>query len=642
MYSSSHIQVPDTPGKIVRRKKGNGIYVLYEVALVYDPKRQFNVPKRVIIGKLVSDAADAMMQPNEKFFELFPESRQSLLELPSKRSNTLLVGSYIALASVIRECQLEKLLENACGDKAGLILDLASYCIVMEDNAAQYYPEYARRHPLYTEGMRIVSDSTISRFLSSVDRDQITAFFDAWNNKRDRRERIFISYDSTNKNCQAGDLDFVEFGHAKDDDKLPIVNVAIIYDKTNQVPLFYETYPGSIPDVSQLKQMVEKLTEYGYKNIGIIIDRGYFSRPNIELMDEKGIDFLLMMKGCKKLVSSMIIEKRGTFETDRSCRIGNSNIYGTTLKRPLFEGDTKERYFHLFHSPAKAAAERAELDRKIDQRAEELKTMENMKIAVELGKPYLDYFTCFYQDITENKSDKSKEKIFLFAQEKADVIQKEHEVCGYFCLVSSRKMTAQEAYRLYRGRDVSEKLFRADKTFLSSSAQRIHSNEALQAKLFVEFIALIIRNRFFNLLKEQMERLKTRRNTLTVPGAIRELDKMEMTRLNGGHYLLDHALTKNQKNIFQSFGLSVEKVFEEVKVLTKMPRQKSIESIDAQISACKNKIAKAKAYYNKLCSELQALQEERELVMSQKILAAMKQSGRSYDELMTFLQVPKA
>ena len=43
-----------------------------------------------------------------------------------------------------------------------------------------------------------------------------------------------------------------------------------------------------------------------------------------------------------------------------------------------------------------------------------------------------------------------------------------------------------------------------------------------------------------------MERLKTRRNTLTVPGAIRELDKMEMTRLNGGHYLLDHALTKNQ------------------------------------------------------------------------------------------------
>lgn len=568
MYLSSYIPVPNIPGKIVRRKKGDNTYVLYEVARVYDPKRQFNVPKRVVIGKLVSDADDAMMQPNEKFLELFPEARLSLLEAPSKRSNTLQVGSHIALASVIRECQLEKFLEDAFDDKAGLILDLACYCIVAEDNAAQYYPDYARCHPLHTKDMRIVSDSTISRFLSGIDRDQITAFLDAWNRGRDRRERIFISYDSTNKNSQAGDLDFVEFGHAKEDDKRPIVNVSIVYDKSNQIPLFYETYPGSIPDVSQLKQMVEKLIEYDYKNIGIIIDRGYFSRANIELMDEKDIDFLLMMKGCKKLVSSMILEKRGTFETDRSCRIGSSSIYGTTFKRPLFAGDARERYFHLFHSPAKAAAERAELDRKIDLMAEELKGLEGKKIVGEIGKPYSDYFTCFYQELPENKGGQDKEKIFLFAKEKTDVIRKAHEVCGYFCLVSSKKMTAQEAYRLYRGRDVSEKLFRADKTFLGSSAQRIHSNEALQAKIFVEFIALIIRNRFFNLLKEQMERLKTRRNTMTVPGAIRELDKMELTRRNGGRYLLDHALTKTQKMIFQSFGLSVETVFEEVKALT--------------------------------------------------------------------------
>lgn len=568
MYLSSSIPVPKNPGKIVRRKKGENVYVLYEVARVYDQKRQYNVPKRVVIGKLVSDADDAMMQPNEKFLQLFPEAQNYLLELPSKRSNTLRVGSYIALASVIQECQLEELLQDVFGDKAGLVLDLACYCIITEDNAAQYYPDYARCHPLHTQGMRIVSDSTISRFLSGFDRDQITAFLDAWNSKRNRRERIYISYDSTNKNCQAGDLDFVEFGHAKDDDKLPIVNVAVIYDKTNQVPLFYETYPGSIPDVSQLKQMVEKLVEYGYKNIGVIIDRGYFSRPNVELMDEKGIDFLLMVKGCKTLVSSMILEKRGTFETDRLCRIANSNIYGTTLKLPLFSGDTKERYFHLFYSPAKAAAERAELDRKIDMMADELKELENKKIGGEIGKPYSNYFNFFYQDITEKKGDQSKEKIFLFAQEKTDVIQKEHEVCGYFCLVSSKKMTTQEAYRLYRGRDVSEKLFRADKTFLGSSAQRIHSNEAFHAKIFIEFIALIIRNRFFNLLKEQMERLKTRRNTMTVPGAIRELDKMEMPRRNGERYLLDHALTKNQKMIFQSFGLSAENVFKEVKALT--------------------------------------------------------------------------
>ncbi len=71
-----------------------------------------------------------------------------------------------------------------------------------------------------------------------------------------------------------------------------------------------------------------------------------------------------------------------------------------------------------------------------------------------------------------------------------------------------------------------------------------------------------------------------------------------------------------------------------------MPKRKSIASIDAQIIACKNRIAKAKVRYDKLCDDLRMLQAERELVMSQQILEAIKKSNRSYDELMNFLQAP--
>ena len=63
---------------------------------------------------------------------------------------------------------------------------------------------------------------------------------------------IYISYDSTNKNCQAGDVDIVEFGKAKDEKRFPIFNLALVFDKTNRIPLLYEEYPGSINDVSQL------------------------------------------------------------------------------------------------------------------------------------------------------------------------------------------------------------------------------------------------------------------------------------------------------------------------------------------------------------------------------------------------------
>ena len=79
------------------------------------------------------------------------------------------------------------------------------------------------------------------------------------------RERIYISYDSTNKNCQAGEIELAEFGHAKTDIGLAIINYSVGYDLKNKEPLFYEAYPGSINDVSQLRTMLGKITGYGYK-----------------------------------------------------------------------------------------------------------------------------------------------------------------------------------------------------------------------------------------------------------------------------------------------------------------------------------------------------------------------------------------
>ena len=54
----------------------------------------------------------------------------------------------------------------------------------------------------------------------------------------------------------------------------------------------------------------------------------------------------------------------------------------------------------------------------------------------------------------------------------------------------------------------------------------------MSAKIFIEFIALIIRNRLYNLLKETMHRLEKKANFMTVPAALRELEKIEMVRRN--------------------------------------------------------------------------------------------------------------
>lgn len=67
--------------------------------------------------------------------------------------------------------------------------------IVDEENAGQYYPDFAFNHPLFSESMRIYSDSKVCRFLKSVTKDQMIGFLDDWNETRDHKQRIYISYD---------------------------------------------------------------------------------------------------------------------------------------------------------------------------------------------------------------------------------------------------------------------------------------------------------------------------------------------------------------------------------------------------------------------------------------------------------------
>ena len=542
MYYDFSVPVPKEKGKILFKKKGNSSYVLYEYEREYKKDKQYVIPKRSIIGKLLSDNSERMF-PNENYQKYFPNAVLPEERSEAYRSCCLRIGSYVAIQKILQEYELPAMLKKRLGKDSGLFLDLVSYMIVDEENAGQYYPDYAFCHPLFSEGMRIYSDVKISRLLNSITREQSIGFLDDWNHRRDHKQRIYISYDSTNKNCQAGDVDIVEFGKAKVDKGLPIFNLGIAFDQTNRVPLFYEEYPGSITDVSQFRYMVDKVIEYDYKKIGFILDRGYFSKENIMYMDGNNYPFIIMVKGCKVLVSSIVEKNLHTFETDRDCSIRAYKVYGKTVFGRLYEDDVRDRYFHIYFNPSRQAGEREKLEQMLDKYKLMFKKHEGMEAC--FGKPCEEFFTMKYD----------RKHRFLYAEEKKDVIKKALNLCGYFCIVTSEEMTAEEALIKYKGRDISEKLFRADKSYIDSKSMRVHSSEAVSAKIFVEFVALIVRNRLYNLLKEAIIRMESDPKYMTVPAALRELEKIEMVQRSKGLYRLDHAITKKQKIILSSFGL---------------------------------------------------------------------------------------
>ena len=574
MYLDAYVKVPEVKGKITFRTKGNTTYVEFEYDRVYSTEKQYTDVKRKTIGKL-ADEDKRIMQPNENFIKFFPDTELPEERDRSSRSCGLRIGTWVVIRKIVNEYKLTEILGRYLPWKdVGLFLDLAAYSIIEEDNRAQHYPAYAYSHPLFSEGMRIYSDSKVSEFLNTMDADTSVMFQNDWNAERNHRERIYFSYDSTSKICEAGDLRIVEVGHSKENVETDIFNYAIAYDTKNREPLFYEIYPGSINDMSQFQCTVEKAKGYGYKKIGFVLDRGYFSKDNIYQLEDSGYSFVMMLKGKADLVQKWVLENKGSFETSRSCNIPAYQVYGKTIEKKLFGTDKKPRYIHLYHSSSLEADERTGVEKKINQLTAFLNSHINQ--FRDFGPGMETYFELHYDENAKKTGKKDKDtaessaRKFVFFEEKMPVIELELKLCGYFVIVTSEKMTAKEALEIYKGRDASEKLFLSDKTFLGNHCLRIGSDESATSKIFIEFVALIIRNRMYNYLKDEMKEMATKPNYMTVPAAIRELDKIEMSRQLDGVYRFDHAITAKQKTILKAFGLTDANVKYRAQEISKM------------------------------------------------------------------------
>ena len=152
MYLDFKVKIPDSTSGITRKTIKGVTYIYYTYNRSYDSGKKFSVPKNTSIGKCAEDDPD-MMYPNTNYIRFFPET-----ELPEEkegtcRSGCLRIGTWLILRRIISGYHLDEILGRLIGKESGLFLDIAAYTIVAENNAGQYYPDYAYNHPLFTDGM---------------------------------------------------------------------------------------------------------------------------------------------------------------------------------------------------------------------------------------------------------------------------------------------------------------------------------------------------------------------------------------------------------------------------------------------------------------------------------------------------------
>ncbi len=546
-------------------KKG---YVFRSIAK-YDSKVKGSRPEKIYIGKIDKDDNEFFI-PNKRYFELYPTENKK--EKAPIQADSIDFGNFVLLKNIIKKLHLRECLSYAFSIsdddtievddeiKSDLVLDLASYMIKEESGDMQHYPDYCFKNAIASK--KLYSDYDISNFFKEEITNRVRErFLSKWQqfNKDSFNEPIFVCYDSTNFNSVSEGITFLEYGYAKDDKNKAQFNLECVIKSKDGLPLAYDTFPGSIIDIRQCQSMLSLLNNLGYKNITIVCDRGYISKKNIKDIIEKGYSFLFMVKDNLIIKKNIVFNHGDEVRDNVSCFYDDYDLFAKTFEDTIY--DDIKVYHHVFYTSDISKEDRKHFFDTVKFKEEELTSMINKKIEVpkkQLEDSYGKYFDLVYG---ENQGDKLILKSF---SKNNDKINKEYRMLSFYTIITDKKMTIPEVMEQYKLRDRVEKSFMCIKTNFNLKAFYTHSNNTTLSKVFVCFIASIIRSYLVDKTRKLREETKDTKS-YTVHSSILELSKIEATRtIFNTQRVIRYVLTKKQKKILQSFDIKEDEIDEEL------------------------------------------------------------------------------
>ena len=539
---------------------GKTVYVYHVLESTYNAAKKYNTDKRVSIGKMLEGSKTKMI-PNERFGMYYPSLLHAAMELPEppQYSQTMHTGAVVAQRQIAKDIGLMDILVDIYGDGiAKEIMSVVSFILTEESAVFQHYPDFMRNHLPTEIGIR--SDSYISSKLlhQELSDERITEMLRRWNRLNMDGGKVYIGCDSTNFNTEASDLSLAEMGAAKDDPTKPQINLAVAVRQKDTTPLYYDLFPGSIIDLTECEQLIDQLYTFGYRNVGLLFDRGYFSETNVRELDSLGFDFIMMLREDQNFVKGLIKEHADRIKDHPDTYLSGMDVYGITVTKSLFD---KERNFHIYYDDVKASYAKRRFLNSLSALRSDLDGI--------LGK-----------SVRRNANLKKHKAWFLLDIDKDTRILKSYALkeskvndvmilAGFFSIMTSEKMDTVSALETYRGRDNIEKFFRGIKSGMDFNSPGVHDDRSLAAKIHLMFIAGIIRNRF--VLASQAIRKNTRnKKTYTVPTMIDQLEQIECTAYENGVYQRRYAFTAKQKLIMENLNIDPSVIDSEIEAFNSL------------------------------------------------------------------------
>lgn len=529
---------------VTQTDKRSGITYAYETTYYWDKEKQQSRSKRTCIGKVdpvtgeIVPTRGRAKKGESKAAKTIPAKTGPRPFTVSKR---LYYGATYLLESLAEEIGLTNDLK-ACFPEIYKKLLSVAFFLILEDNNPLYRFEkwnLTHKHPY---GQDIASPRS-SELFSMISDDQITRFLRLQAKRRVEDE--YWAYDSSSISSYSETLNQVQWGKNKENDRLPQVNLLLVFGEKSGLPFYYRKLAGNIPDSKTVKHLLEDLDILGFGKVKFVMDRGFYSEDNINGLYREHVKFLvgvkLSLKFIKKNLDDIYDDVRMFTNYDEG--IGT---YGCTVsaewdysqERP-YKGDViKEKrriYLHYYYSIEKGADDEQAFDKRIATLYKEL--LEG-RLVEEHRKAYDQFF--------EVKETPVRGRQVYY---KEDEIKAARRYLGYFALITNEKMDAFTALHLYRMKDVVEKAFGNIKERLNMRRLLSKSEKCLDGKIFTEFIALILISHLDHKMKET-----DLYKSYTMQQLLDKLDVLECFE-DENHALRIGELLEKQANIYEILGV---------------------------------------------------------------------------------------
>ncbi len=453
-----------------------------------------------------------------------------------KVSQTKSIGELLVLQKIQKDLKITPLLSKAVGpDEVQKVLSLATYAICTREPLSLAAP-WLEAHGL--ENYRLDAPR-ISELLRRLTPDVQKKFFSPWLKKKTNGGTL--CYDITSVSSYGKNNHLIEYGYNRDREHLRQINLALLSGRTSGLPVWFTPLPGSLNDSKTLKGLVKELRKMEVSPFTLIMDRGFYSKENLLFLSKNRIKFMIPIPNRNSWQKKIILEKReqmfsnvdGYIPTEDGSRL----LQSLTVFKPLEDGS--RAWLHIYY------------DSEIRAHAEQKFMAEYKKRFDEFSRGDLDPTHQEFYDRYFKRGYKTKNGQKVIA--KLDPVQIFREdISGYWCLYTTSEKDAQKALVTYRERNEIELLFDNLKNTLDCNRLRVHSKPAMDGRLFIQFIALIILTELKRQVKDHAEELSKYGNYRSILNRVASFSQISF---EGKYKDIYSAPTKGQEVIFSALGI---------------------------------------------------------------------------------------